>query len=403
MLETFGFRVQVGKGGPIYDTMGFADYYGDGDGKLCILILDIKDSYQKGVNDSYVAGYFWAGNILDMEHSNKSDMIYIDANPGVPGSEQSNSTLAHEMQHLMNFMASVAFRLDNKGNINLMDIWIDEGLSSAAEWVYTGVHPDIRWKWFNDNGAGAQVKGLVDKGNNFFVWNNYKQNQYALLDDYATVYLFFQWLRLQSSTDIYGDIITSDYSDSRAVTEADSTDTSYKNNWGGLLRDWLTANYINAPAGRYGYKNDPVLKIQAPVFLSSETSLELAPGEGVYSITNTAGSTPSEGINIKYAGLNKTSPGLNISDTYAGGALLTFNANSTNRGAAESGTTTGVAASVVPAMDMIPGSRSARPPQAALKGPFPIGAGDMLRRGGHGESFSGKDFTGLLKGVSVHE
>jgi hypothetical protein len=47
------------------------------------------------------------------------------------------------------------------------------------------------------------------------------------------------------------DIISSQYSDYRAVTTAaGKISSSYTNDWGLLLRDWLAANYINAPSGR---------------------------------------------------------------------------------------------------------------------------------------------------------
>ena len=41
----------------IKNPMGFADYLGDGDEKLCILLLDIRDGYKEG-DSAFVAGIF---------------------------------------------------------------------------------------------------------------------------------------------------------------------------------------------------------------------------------------------------------------------------------------------------------------------------------------------------------
>ena len=397
------------------NIMEFADAAADGDRKLTILLLDIKDGYRQGVNDSYVAGYFWAGNFYSpdlISNSNQCDMIYVDISPGVPGSEDSNMTLAHEMQHLMNFISSVLLRE------NLMDLWIDEGLSSAAEWVYLGRHDQSKLNWFNNNGvydnnSTKVISGSIDEGNNFFVWENRLENQYAILDDYATVYLFFQWLRLQAGEDantlalplpfqsIYKDIITSTQYNHTAVLNAlnAKAQESYSD-WGTLLKTWLAANYINAVNGPYGYRSELVLKdLKAPTVAPGTTTVELYPGEGVYSITNSAGSTNAQGLNIKYAGLKESPAQVSDDYVYAGGALLTYNINTDAAGVQEQGITTGVAASVSAAVSAVSGGRSAFP----FTGPYRIGAGDLLRRNGKDESFSGFNFSVPLREIVIHE
>jgi len=416
MIDNFSMQNFTFEGYTFRNTMEAADALIDGDGKLTILLLDIKDGYSPG--GSYVAGYFSFLNFFDYDsrepmtqYSNRCDMIYVDTYPGEPGSPESNQTVAHEMQHLMNFVSSVVCRLD-KGSISLMDTWIDEGLSSAAEWVYAGKHPEIRWKWYNQNGNGADMKGDINKGNNFFVWGGQrvKDNKDAILDDYATVYLFFQWLRLQSGsgTGIYKNIIQSKDWDYNAVTSAaKSIDSTYDNNWGGLLRDWMAANWINASSGRYGYLNDSTLKqVKAPYAPTTPTTISLYPGEGVYSRTDKSESLPSTGApTIKYAGLSST--GTNNSSTSNPGALLTYNASmkqydSKGReldATPTTGSTTGLASVSAPSLNMVPGSQSAK---SALSGPYPISAGDMLRRNGHGE-LPVPDMAKLNKGFAIDE
>jgi len=389
MIDAFSSPVKF-NGKDFYNIMDLADWISDGDTKLCILMLDIKDQYKEGIDDSYVAGYFHPVDLMSHPNSNERDMIYIDTNPGFKLSAQKENaykTLAHEMQHLMNLATSIAKRPTVSGNkiyVAPMDTWIDEGLSSAAEWVYDG-HTTNRIDWYKNNGAyknGVKhMTGLIDKGNNFFVWDNHIDKKYALLDDYATVYLFFQWLRLQSgSTQIYKDIITSDKSCVQAVTNAAKKINTDYSDWDTLLRTWLAANYINASSGIYGYKGDTAFNgIQAHSAPTGGTSISLYPGEGVYSGTNSEVSTPNITGNIKYAALKRSSPYVSDDTFFIGGALLTYNTNPATNGIAETGTTTGVASSVAIAAQSFSGASSAIEP---FSGPFPIGAGDISRRFG---------------------
>ncbi|MCL2442328.1 MAG: hypothetical protein FWD13_02550 [Treponema sp.] len=373
MIDVFGYENPVYDGEYFSDIMEFAFWLsGSNENKLCILLLDIRDTYQKGVNDSFIAGYFFGRDFFSGQYSNSRAIIYIDTNPGMEASriDSVKKTIAHEVQHLINYVTSVLL-IENKTRIGHMDAWIDEGLSSAAEYICFG-HLTSRINWFIDNGAGESIRGLIDKGNNFFVWGNYeKENIYALLDDYSTVYLFFQWLRLQSGgTDIYRNIITSPYRNHEAVVSAikDYPD------WETLLKTWLAANYINAKDGPYGYMDESALTcIKVPAPTSIGINVELFPGEGVYSAATTISSLPSPGLNIRYAGLDKDSAQVSDINVFPNGVLLTFNANTNRAGASEKGITTGIPIYV----NTLSTGRSARP---VLNGPFPIGGTDILRR-----------------------
>jgi len=392
MLNTFAYVGPIGyrgnEVGPIgsikngtviaNNTMELAGWMTGGDGKLTILLLDIVDSFKPRENDVYCAGYFWPVNLYEndpsqkfLKYSNECSMIYIDTYPGVPGTEESSATFAHELQHLMCFVNHFI-----SGKQSYIDTWIDEGLSSAAEWLYLGGHVASKINWYN-----GDLSGLIRKGNNFFVWDNRgSENTNAVLDDYATVYLFFQWLRLQSgSTRIYNDITMSSDYDYKAITNAANKAMSGNgyDDWGTLLKTWLAANYINAPSGPYGYRNDSTLKnISVKTFSAGNTNVSLAPGEGVFSMTNNY-VMPSGKQNIRYAGLDKTGV-LSNTETYSGGVLLTYNANTNNTGGTESGTTTGIAS--YDAADIDASARSVA--GINLSGPFAIGAQDILRRNG---------------------
>jgi Peptidase M30. len=415
MMETFGYKINMtdekGNSVAIIDNVQFINWLVTGNlsgGKLTILLMDIKDNYQQGVNESFVAGYFWAGNLfknrlLKDEVSNECDMIYIDTNPGIPGSKESNETLAHEMQHLMNYAGTV---LRDKTT----DLWIDEGLSVTAEWVYSNEHSAQRLYCYD-----TDISGLLGKGNNFFVWGNREEeNQNAVLDDYSTVYLFFQWLRLQSGKDIYWRISSSKDYNYNAVINAfnDVVSGSKYNNWETMLQDWLAANYIKKNSGRYGYGNDTVLnniKIHyAPGSSDDPATIILFPGEGVYSNVTGLTSIPAKAGNINYAGLNGSLP--ITSGSFSSGALLTYNTNTYNASknndgitTAESGTITGKAPPSPPSTSISSGGRSL----GVSAGPFPISAGDMLRRKGKEGNFNsgGVNFKmpNAYRGIIVNE
>ena len=363
------------------------------DGKLTILLLDIKDGY-KTESDTYTAGYFFSGDFrpkgkYSAYYSNGRDMIYVDIYPGLKdqkNAKQTYTTFAHELQHLVNYVTRYQLRNSNS-NINInMDVWVNEGLSAYAEHLYLGSHPENSCVWLSDK------RNTVKTGNNFFVWGNHDKEPYAIMDDYATVYLFFRWLYLQADTvtglqsDIFREITFSEYHDYRAITDVAKKIDSTWADWEPLLRTWLAANHN--PKAVYGYKNDLYLQeghgsaydwykgIRIDPMGGSRVSL--FPGEGVYSsiINHNSPFTPAtfdRNPNIRYAGL-ANSGAINTSSPYSGNVLLTFNAG-TGAAIAEPGSLAGVSASIT-------ASRTAadNAPPVEWAGPFVLDARDMLER-----------------------
>jgi hypothetical protein len=398
-------------------TGAFGEYYHPKNKKLIILLLDIIDGYNFKRNTTYVAGYFSMKDIFPkslVSNSNEAPMLYIDINPGKPGDVNFYPTIAHELQHLINFSSRYRGKepeVENMGTSDLyaliesvqQDEWVDEGLSSAAEYIYNKAingnkngYGHIRDKVDYYNKAEQLYKtgqSRIAGGNNFFTWG---ENDSHIYDDYVTVYLFFQWLRIQADNDtsIYRSIIESEYGDDRAVTAAarehipglfegiDSTDDQTEE-LERLLERWLAANYINAPkkenaGGIFGYDGEITL---TPVMLSGKPVL-LYPGEGVYSKLD--GKTFDYPMNspahIRYAGLNRTEETLlriTQGNSGTGDALLTFNANhDVTMTAAGTPTEWGTLASTEPASaEPSPSGRAADMPAK----PFPIDIRPPLR------------------------
>ncbi len=147
--------------GSTIDQVAYANYLANGNPskKLTILLLDINKT--NSLNNAYVAGYFWPGDILSNLNSNQCAMIYMDAYAQTPGGKGFNATVAHELQHLFNFISTIQFRsVVNENvlqNIYPMDTWINEGLSEATYRLYTGEHDQGRLNWYSAENSSTNL------------------------------------------------------------------------------------------------------------------------------------------------------------------------------------------------------------------------------------------------------
>jgi hypothetical protein len=317
----------------------------DENGKLIIVLLDIIDGLAN--TDSYIAGYFSSGNMYsknDVPSSNEADMIYMDVKNEQPLSETFYATLAHEFQHLLRF-SDTARRLFKGEDVKLTETWLDEGLATAAEYIYLEKHPPVYVSYFNRDPTGK-----IARGNNFYIWGG------SDYDDYVTAYLFFEWLRIQSEGksddkyNIYRKICESGYSDYRGVVSAAKELISEDlDSWDKIIGSWLLANYMQTPdkkgaLGLYGYNGEfDTLSVHT---LSGSTSIELYPGEGVFSVIDGTFSAGNSG-SINYIGATKEGE-VNKIAPFTQEWLLTFNGNSRIDGSKEIGRLTGVRAPPTP-------------------------------------------------------
>jgi hypothetical protein len=305
-------------------------------GKTLLLLLDIKDGFSG--SGSYVAGYFDADMMRsksEVSYSNEEDMLYLDTYPAKATSLSFKETAAHEFQHLINYSEHGIRKTGTQ------DVWLNEGLSAAAEYIYSGTESSDWVKYFN---AGT---GALKSGNNFFVWNGYWEDENAnyVLDNYATAYLFFRWLGIQAGTgigesnvpdnSIYTGIINSAKTDYSAVLEAVAADTEAKTitdgTWGILLRNWFLANYYhNATDDTFGY-NGAIAITTAPIYAAttSVSAVAFSSGEAMFYPTDSSNSyaPPVSGSDIKYYGLTEGSVAIDSSPAYSGNHILVMNAN----------------------------------------------------------------------------
>ncbi|MCL2092770.1 MAG: hypothetical protein FWH12_01125 [Treponema sp.] len=351
MMNTFGWRAT--ENSP--DIMQVADQNGDNNGRLTILLLDTGGA----------AGYFTGANFRRIEavqilasNSNNTDMLYIDvAGNGYPiGEVGFYETIAHEMQHLINFVSGILLYQWGLRGSSEMDTWLNETLSEGAQYIYSGTYNQDRINWYNQapysSSASIRDGTRIIEGNNFYVWGNHLSttNPYPILDDYSTAYLFAQWLRIHAQPDknnwpIYLNILLSEHAGYQAVLDEVRWHNMYgaEDTWATVLGDWLAANYIKSPSSLHGYRNQINL-IRHHLPGGGITTHSLFPGEGVFShVTNTY-SVPSPNSPISFLGMGATSvmyPGPNLIPLNR--ALLTYNSdiNTAVNASPTSGTVTG--------------------------------------------------------------
>lgn len=311
----------------------------DGDGKITLLVLDIKDGFSG--TGGFVAGYFDPINEFDTSSypdSNEADMLYMDCNPSVAGSDGFNETMAHELQHLVNFNEKVFVQGSSTG----FDTWINEGMSSAAEKIYSGAQ--IQWKidYYNDD----ENLDIV-RGQNFVNWGDTYYN--SDLGNYATVYLFFQWLSIHGGGDsVYKKIMDNTSDTYQAVYDEMAVATGCAD-FSELLRSWFIANELQDPSTLYGYgAGFPSITVHYFNDLPSYPSTwVLNAGEGIY-FDNTGGShTITMSAPIDYAGIDTFLVDTDFGgDDYDGDVLLCYNMNGSK---GSSGGTTGTLPNKLPA------------------------------------------------------
>ncbi len=302
----------------------------DGDGKIILLILDIKDGAT--ATSGYVAGYFDSYDCLNYSDSNKADMLYMDWNPGSQYPDGFVSTMIHELQHLANFNNSF---LEEGGNNQ--DTWVNEGLSTAAEYLYAGAHLVDRIDYYNKQPEYNGGYDTIAYGEGFVAWGTHLPAS-DVLAAYSTVYLFMQWLRIHdpAGAGVYKEIIDSAYYDYRAVVQA-ASDWSTSPDWTTLIRSWYLANYLDQSGSFYGYEGELTGPLSlTPRALSTQTgaSLYLYPGEGVY-VMKSADYSPTSTDLVLYAGFNNApAPAIDLVAPLSGSLLLAYNSNGDENGTA---------------------------------------------------------------------
>jgi hypothetical protein len=224
-------------------------------GDFTILIMDIQD----GGGSTFVAGYFdprneFLNSSLVDDHSNERHMIYMDSNPGQPGTTTFYGTFAHEFQHFI-----------HNSKDPQETTWVNEGLSGLARFVCGYAHPISHVIAF----AGTPTTSLI-------VWQDN-------LENYGATYLFMLYL-----AEHYGGADTT-----RAIVANTGIGITGINNAlfqrgyvvtvNDIFKNWVIANYLNNSSisgGIYGYTDSFAGISSAPGNFRTTNSHSTYPASG---------------------------------------------------------------------------------------------------------------------------
>lgn len=202
----------------------------DGDGRLDILLLDIRDRYQQ--NGAFVAGFFDPNDLTTDARSNRRDLLYVDTRPTLirdnsVDTELAAATIVHEYQHLVHA---------NYEGRELETTFLNEGLSEVAE-ILSGFSPRDPTAYF------------ADSGRPLLSW------QYdAPIPDYARASLFTHYLVETVGLDFIDDLVQSPSRHGTEVLEYVLQES------GGpplvdLVQDWGRATLLPDPAEEVAYRH----------------------------------------------------------------------------------------------------------------------------------------------------
>ena len=266
----------------------------DNNNKINILIYDIKDNF--GDTNVFTQGYFNPMDLYDVEGSNNGEVLYIDTYPTMDvtdyydnqGIENLYPVIVHEFQHMISFNENAI-----KGYSGSLDTWIDEGLSMAAEQLYTNKPRMDRINYYNQSSS-------ITNGHSLLYWD-YDNDT---LSNYSLSYLFMEYLNIQADIgdSIYKEIIQNPNSDYKAIEDVVKKYIDNNVDFGEFMTNFRMALTLNYSTGKYGFKNkEGFNNLQKKIYNGNE--INLRGGGAVVVKTNSSLDIPSnKGDNIVYFG-----------------------------------------------------------------------------------------------------
>jgi uncharacterized protein YjdB len=250
----------------IYQQM--TENFGDlpvvnGSNKMTILIYDIQDDYETSGN--FYGGYFKPLDFANDTYSNQRSMIYLDTYPGMtpnpetPSEKDASmtySTIAHEIQHVINYNVNVIQQGGSK-----MSTCLDEAFSMAAEDMLYGTRYD-RIKYF-------KTSETVQNGLSPLIWQNGDDS--GVLSSYAMSYMFAMYLEAQAGTTaVFKDIIDEPGDDFSALQTIIYQDIDPSLSIVELLTNFRIALMLSADSGPYGFGGNPDFDDVKPLSYTGE-------------------------------------------------------------------------------------------------------------------------------------
>ena len=279
----------------------------DGDERVYLLLLDIRDGWNGTTVTGYIAGYFHSLNEYpnadlpaDERYSNEKEMIYIDLNPAQAGSEASLGTVAHEFQHMIHWWM-------DSGHDE--ETWVNEGCSDLAQYVcgygYPRSHlvtgspsspgflekPDHQLTLTGPAWSSPTNKVLASYGASF-MWTLYLWEHYGG-DDTIRRLVGEQANGIQGVNDALAAVGTGDRFEQ-------------------VFRRWAAANYLDDGEGALGYRSielldsgyDNITTFPRPVLAATHASYPVATSRTVNYWAANAVKLPGVAEGAVYLGFN---------------------------------------------------------------------------------------------------
>ncbi|RYL95168.1 hypothetical protein EWI07_03885 [Sporolactobacillus sp. THM7-4] len=264
----------------------------DGNGKVNILCYDIQDGFSG--SGGYIAGYFYPGDLYNVPDSNHSEIFYIDTYPlmgfgSTKDVSAADSTLAHEFQHMINYNQKVFVQGKKE-----MDTWMNEGLSMAAEQIYSGHALNDRIDYYNYDSSIANGQSLL-----------YWDYSGDTLANYSLSYLFMQYLKIQcgQGDHVFKELIDDPNSDDQAIQDLIRKYINPNLTFGQFMTDFREALYLKQSTGLFGFHGDPGFNgIQQRIY--SGSSLNLRGGGAIVKLLDPSSIPTDKGSDITYTDLS---------------------------------------------------------------------------------------------------
>ncbi len=213
----------------------------DGDAKIYLLLLDIRDAAVRG--GGFIAGFF---NPVDQQRgvlrhpelgapirSNERDMLYIDTHPLDTDGAEGLGVIAHEFQHLIHW-----------GHDTNELTWVNEGCADIAM-ALCGYRPEKHVTSFEKQ-PSISLTG-------------WPRGSHSHLAHYGAAYLWMLYLYEHHGGRETIAAVVREQTDGIAGVNAALRSQGITRSFSSIFADWKVANFLDDTQfaeGRYGYQNE---------------------------------------------------------------------------------------------------------------------------------------------------
>jgi len=239
VVAVFDLRTPANSSKGVHDTC--VESFGnppniDGDSRIVILILDIRDGYSG--SGGYVGGYFFSFNqipraVPGYATSNEAEIYFLDSDPldlnSPSGLQTGMSITSHEFQHMIHF------------NYDVQELTFFNEMCSLVSEVICG-YPVYNQSYY------------VQETNHYLLdWRSGDPN--AVLRDYSRASRFGLYVHDQLGSGIFRYIVASAMNGIAGFDDGLAASGTTARRFSDMFIDWLVANILDDPSvdPKYGY------------------------------------------------------------------------------------------------------------------------------------------------------